>query len=72
MLNMRIYQHSQHGMWRETPNSHVLCNLIHSHLNKLEVHLAIIEQFMNIYGSAHLDVIRAGYELFYCYHFVML
>ena len=56
MLNMRIYQHFQHGMYGETPSSHVLCNLIHSHLTKLEVHLAIIEQFMNIVGSTHLDV----------------
>ena len=71
MLNMRIYQHSQHGMHEETPSSHVLCNLIHSHLTKLEVHLAIIEQFMNIVGSTQLNI-RVGYELFYCYHFVML
>ena len=72
MLNMRIYQHSPHGMQRETPSSHVLCNLIHSHLTKLEVHFAIIEQFMNIYVSTQLYVIRAGYELFYCHHFVKL
>ena len=71
MLNMRIYQHSQHGMLRETPSSHVLCNLIDSHLTKLEVHLAIIEPFMNIVGSTQLNI-RVGYELFYCYHFVML
>ena len=51
-------------MQRETPSANVLCNLIHSHLTKLEVHFAIIEQFMNIYGSTYLYVIRVGYELF--------